>query len=144
MSFKESKAARADKAIINRARAAAAASAVQEPPPDTWSATMPAYCYTALCPDPELREAPKRKEKIERVRPVDVGKICLTCRKQYPIEADRCSCGGRLYVTGICRSTYPHKTGGDTDGQRGIEPVHRRLRAGEGDRGGYSAGKKTT
>ena len=60
MSFKESKSARADKAMINRARAAAAASAVKEPTPDTWSATMPAYCYTVLCPDPELRAAPRR------------------------------------------------------------------------------------
>lgn len=140
MSFKESKAARADKAIINRARAAAAASAVQEPPPDTWSATMPAYCYTVLCPDPERRVAPKRKEKIERVRPGDVGKICLICRRRYPIQTEHCSCGGRLYATGICRSTYPRKTGGEADGQAYIGAVHRCLRADQGDGGGHPAG----
>lgn len=34
------------------------------PIPDTWSARMPAYCYTELCPDAELREPPdvKREE----------------------------------------------------------------------------------
>lgn len=117
MSFKESKAARADKAMINRARAAAAASAVKEPPPDTWSAIMPAYCYTALCPDPERREAPERRAVMEIVRPIEGQKICLKCRKRYPVSADQCSCGGRLYVTGICRSTYPRKTGGEADGQ---------------------------
>ena len=110
MSFKESKAARADKAMTIRAKAAAAASAVKESPPDTWSANMPAHCYTVLCPDPELRVAPERKKTMEIVRPIEVGKICLACRKRYPIEADRCSCGGRLYVTGVYRSTYPHKT----------------------------------
>lgn len=117
MSFKESKAARADKAMINRARAAAAASAVQEPPPDTWSATMPAYCYTVLCPDPERRVAPERRETVEKVRPIEVGKICLICRRRYPIQAEHCNCGGRLYVTGVYRGTYPRKTGGEADGQ---------------------------
>lgn len=127
MIHKESKAVRAARATSDRARAAFADSAVREPPPDTWSAIMPAYCYTVLCPDSELRTAPERKEKIERVRPVDVGKICLICRRRYPIEAKRCSCGGRLYVTGICRSTYPRRTGGDTGGQADIGAVHRRL-----------------
>lgn len=28
-------------------------------PAQTWSARMPAYTYTAACPDPELREPPK-------------------------------------------------------------------------------------
>jgi len=121
MSFKESKAARADKAMIIRAKAAAAASAVKEPPPDTWSAIMPAYCYTVLCPDPELRVAPEREKIMEKVRPVDVGKICLICRKRYPMEADRCSCGGRLYVTGVCRSTM--RAGGAGREQSGAAPA---------------------
>lgn len=30
------------------------------PLPDTWSAQMPAYCYTALCPDAALRQPPER------------------------------------------------------------------------------------
>ena len=56
MKRRDSKAIRADKAMAFRAKAATAAEALREPPPDTWSATMPAYCYTVLCPDPELRQ----------------------------------------------------------------------------------------
>lgn len=59
MRRRESKAIRADKAMALRAKAATAAEALREPPPDTWSATMPAYCYTVLCPDPELRQPPE-------------------------------------------------------------------------------------
>lgn len=112
MIHRESKIIRAARATSDRARAAFADSAVREPPPDTCSATMPAYCYTALCPDPELREAPERRETVEKVRPVEVGKICLICRRRYPIQAEHCSCGGRLYVTGVYRGTYPRRTGG--------------------------------
>ncbi|MBS5606284.1 MAG: hypothetical protein KHX84_18220 [Enterocloster asparagiformis] len=56
MRRRESKVIRADKAMALRAKAATAAEALRELPPDTWSATMPAYCYTMLCPDPELRQ----------------------------------------------------------------------------------------
>lgn len=38
---------------------------ILRPIPDTWSARMPAYCYTALCPDAELREPPKRQKGEE-------------------------------------------------------------------------------
>ena len=31
------------------------------PTPKTWSATMPAYCYTELCPVAELRKPPKKE-----------------------------------------------------------------------------------
>ena len=31
------------------------------PTPKTWSATMPAYCYTELCPVGELRKPPKKE-----------------------------------------------------------------------------------
>ena len=31
--------------------------------PETHSATMPAYCYTAMCPDPELREPIWRRHR---------------------------------------------------------------------------------
>lgn len=41
-----------------RANAAAAESALREPPPDTWSATHPAYCFTELCPESVLRRKP--------------------------------------------------------------------------------------
>lgn len=35
------------------------ASAVREPPPDTWSVRMPAYAYTQACSVLELRRLPK-------------------------------------------------------------------------------------
>ena len=41
------------------ARAAKAAYIVQGPKTTTRSATTPAYCFTALCPDPGLREPPE-------------------------------------------------------------------------------------
>ena len=59
----------------------------------------------------------RRSEMMERVRPIEVHKECRRCGKRYPMSEERCICGGWLYVTWLCRSTYPHKTGGDTDGQ---------------------------
>lgn len=32
------------------------------PPPNTWQTKKPAYCYTVLCPVPELRKVPVKKE----------------------------------------------------------------------------------
>lgn len=62
---------------------------------------------------------------MERVRPIEVQAMCLICRKRYPVGTQRCSCGGRLYVTGTYRSTYPHRTGGDTNGQGGADSALR-------------------
>ena len=42
-----------------KAKAAAAEAAIREPPPTTWSATHPAYCFTVLCPEPEWRRKPE-------------------------------------------------------------------------------------
>lgn len=36
---------------------------ILRPMPDTWAARMPAYCYTTLCPDRELRQPPETKRK---------------------------------------------------------------------------------
>ncbi|MFQ6962518.1 MAG: hypothetical protein ACLRQV_24910 [Hungatella sp.] len=44
-----------------QARAAKQEYILKGPRPETHSATMPAYCYTAMCPDPELREPIWRK-----------------------------------------------------------------------------------
>ena len=55
----DSKQAKANKILRASAVAASAESAIREPPPDTWSARMPAYAYTSLCPVPELRRLPK-------------------------------------------------------------------------------------
>ncbi len=32
---------------------------LREPQPDIWSIHMPAYCYTALCPEPGLQKLPE-------------------------------------------------------------------------------------
>lgn len=55
----DSKQAKANKVLRASAVAALAESAVREPPPDTWSARMPVYAYTSLCPVPGLRRLPK-------------------------------------------------------------------------------------
>ena len=55
----ESKQAKANRVLRESAVAASAASAIREPPPDTWPVRMPPYAYTSLCPDPELRRPPK-------------------------------------------------------------------------------------
>ena len=47
MRRRESKAIRADKAMALRAKAATAAEALREPPPDTWSATYGIVFLTA-------------------------------------------------------------------------------------------------
>lgn len=36
---------------------------ILRPMPDTWSARMPAYCYTVLCPDTDLRQPPEMKRE---------------------------------------------------------------------------------
>ena len=58
---------------------------------------------------------------MERVRPIEVQAICLICRKRYPVGTPRCSCGGRLYVTGIYRSAL--KIGGAAREQSGSAPA---------------------
>lgn len=55
----DSKQVKANKVLRASAVAASAESAILEPPPDTWPVRMPAYAYTSLCPDPELRRTPK-------------------------------------------------------------------------------------
>ncbi|MGI5947751.1 MAG: hypothetical protein ACOX8K_10135 [Lachnospiraceae bacterium] len=39
---------------------------ILRPIPDTWSARMPAYCYTELCPDAELREPTEFLKEIQK------------------------------------------------------------------------------
>ncbi|MDR7813367.1 hypothetical protein [Lacrimispora sp.] len=47
------------------ARAAKQGYVIKGPKTDTFSARMPAYTYTSLCPDPALREPPKRRKEAE-------------------------------------------------------------------------------
>lgn len=55
----DSKQVKANKVLRASAVAASAESAIREPPPDTWSARMPPFTYTAACPVPELRRPSK-------------------------------------------------------------------------------------
>lgn len=44
-----------------RARQTGYEKMLTSPRPKTWNARMPAYCYTVLCPEPELRRYPEEK-----------------------------------------------------------------------------------
>lgn len=59
---KSSKDCRADRASVNSRIQAEADAAIKAPPVMSFSATMPAYTYTSLCPDPKLRKPPVRKK----------------------------------------------------------------------------------
>lgn len=59
---KSNKAKRADKLNVRHAKEVTYNYEAKERPA-TWAARMPAYCYTELCPDPALREAPGRRRQ---------------------------------------------------------------------------------
>ncbi|WP_455438039.1 hypothetical protein [Hungatella hathewayi] len=61
---KSSKEVHATKLQIQSITQAEADAAAAAPPVKNWSATMPAYCYTAACPVKELR-IPARLQKKE-------------------------------------------------------------------------------
>lgn len=61
---KSSKDCRAQKNSVNRRLQAEADEAIKAPPVMTFSAQMPAYTYTGLCPVPDLR-IPARKLELE-------------------------------------------------------------------------------
>lgn len=63
MGRKDWKVLRAEKAAMIQAKIAAVSMAQREPPPATWSANMPAYSFTTLCPLTELREAPANESR---------------------------------------------------------------------------------
>ena len=50
---------------MEHARAAKQGYILKGPKANTFSARMPAYTYTSLCPDPALREPPKRRKEAE-------------------------------------------------------------------------------
>ena len=60
----DSKQAKANKVLRASAVAASAESAIREPPPDTGSARMPPFTYTAACPVPELRRPPRGSDTV--------------------------------------------------------------------------------
>jgi hypothetical protein len=62
---KSSKERRGQYVQAQRITLAEAAIAVNAKPSMTLSATMPAYPYTSLCPDPELREPLVKRKKVD-------------------------------------------------------------------------------
>lgn len=108
-----------------QARAAKQEYILKGPRPETHSATMPAYCYTPACPDPDLREPIWRRHRRQpSIRAAKVERICLICRKRWPAECGRKNCDcerqGHLYVIG----GYNHpRIGGGAGGQDGAGTV---------------------
>lgn len=102
------------------------------PGSETWSAQIPVYCYTTLCPVPGLQSIPEQEKRTESkehsqgIRPMKAEKLCLCCRKRWPLDCgrERCNCEeqGYLYIVG----TYRHPAiGGESIGQRNTRPVLR-------------------
>lgn len=83
------------------------------PPPDTFSATHPAYAGTVL-------EAGRRG-----IPPYGATKkICMICRRKYLVDEGRkqCVCGGYLYTTNDYY--HPKGKGGDAGGkEKDIRPI---------------------
>ncbi|MCD8279361.1 hypothetical protein [Enterocloster citroniae] len=75
----DSKQVKANKVLRLSAIAASAESAIREPPPNTWSARMPPYTYTAACPDPGLRRPPMR---------VQLARLRLWYKRTFGGDAD--------------------------------------------------------
>ncbi|WP_333648005.1 hypothetical protein [Lacrimispora sp.] len=65
---KSSKERREEQAQVHRITMAEAAKSIKGPRPQTFSATMPPYAYTSLCPDPNLRTSPACTAAYLRVR----------------------------------------------------------------------------
>jgi len=61
---KSSKDCRADRASVNSRIQAEVDEAIKAPPLISFSAQMPAYAYTSLCPDPKRRKPPARKKVL--------------------------------------------------------------------------------
>ena len=107
----------ARKNSVNRRLRAEADAAIKAPPVETFSARMPAYTYTGLCPDPKLRRPPgPRPEHPKGAQPIKAEKICLICRKHWPIDCGRESCDceqqGHLFSVTVY---YQRKIGGGAD-----------------------------
>ncbi|MDW2799879.1 hypothetical protein RZO55_20110 [Clostridium boliviensis] len=115
---KSSKDCRADRASVNSRIQAEADAAIKAPSVMSFSAQMPAYTYTSLCPDPKLRKPPRQKrEHPEGIQPAVTEKICLICRKHWPSDCKRATCDckgqGHLFSTGVY---YQRRRGGRADG----------------------------
>lgn len=60
---KSSKEHKVDSVLRERVFQAELEDMIKGPPATTFSARMPAYTYTGLCPDLELRDKPGNKER---------------------------------------------------------------------------------
>jgi hypothetical protein len=102
-----SKEEHADAMATERARAAKQEYILKGPKANSWSATKPAYTYTSLCPDPNLKKSPRqRPEHPKGTSPFgSTEMICLICRKHWPINSGRknCNCKGQghLFSMGV-------------------------------------------
>lgn len=119
--MRESSKERREKYVrAQRITLAEAAIGIKAPPAMTFSATHPAYTYTSLCPDPKLRRVPGcGPEHLEGIQPISTEKICLICRKHWPIGCrhENCDCErqGHLFSMGVY---YQRKIGGEADGSQ--------------------------
>lgn len=116
---KSSKGCRADKASVNSRLQAEADAAIKASPVMSFSAQMPAYTYTSLCPDLKLRRLPRQKpEHPKGISPFGSTElICLICRKHWPIDCGHKNCDcesrGHLFSMGVY---YQRKIGGVAGG----------------------------
>ncbi|WP_124065726.1 hypothetical protein [Clostridium sp. E02] len=103
---KSSKEQREEKVKREKALQAEMAVAIKAPPVMSFSARMPAYTYTSLCSDPKLKKSPEhRSNHPEGIQPVVTEKLCLICRKHWPVDCGRenCDCDrqGHLFSSGV-------------------------------------------
>lgn len=116
---KSSKDCRANKASVNSRLQAEQDAAIKAPPVMSFSARMPAYTYTNLCPDPKRRRSPRQKpEHPKGINPFgSTEMICLICRKRWPVDCGRkdCNCEGQghLFSMGVY---YHQKVRGGANG----------------------------
>lgn len=87
-------------------------------PKRPWAMDVPAYCYTAACPDPKLREPIwGRHRRQPSIRAAKVERICLICRKRWPAECGRknCDCERQGHLYAIGGYNHPRIGGGAGD-----------------------------
>lgn len=68
---------------------------------------------------PELRGLPEAEEHPKGIRPMKAEKLCLCCRKRWPLDCgrERCDCKeqGYLYIAGAYRHPVPERRDNDAN-----------------------------
>ena len=85
----DSKQVKANKVLRLSAVAASAESAIKEPPPDTWSARMPAYTYTVDV---------YKRQWMHRVQGVDINQSMMIADSQNHIAKPICQSSIGIYT----------------------------------------------